>query len=164
MRRRFAAVLPDGEYEGGVQENQLPGKEVMTMLAVDDDDPNENGNAVLSYQLLDDSSRIFPTSLTGDVTSEIAEDDWERGCNYDIIMPYACRIKSFKKTPINQKIKRKNDSNNRRQNNRQKGTLIACSKRSELSLPEIILFKYYPSHQLSWVKTMGIIYEVPTIS
>ena len=22
----------------------------------------------------------FPTSLTGDVTSEIAEDDWERGC------------------------------------------------------------------------------------
>ena len=24
--------------------------------------------------------RIFRTSLTGDVTSEIAEDDWERGC------------------------------------------------------------------------------------
>ena len=24
-------------------------------------------------------ARIFPTSLTGDVTSEIAEDDWERG-------------------------------------------------------------------------------------
>ena len=24
--------------------------------------------------------RIFPTSLTGDVTSEISEDDWERGC------------------------------------------------------------------------------------
>ena len=24
--------------------------------------------------------RTFPTSLTGDVTSEIAEDDWERGC------------------------------------------------------------------------------------
>ena len=24
--------------------------------------------------------RIFPTSLTGDVTSAIAEDDWERGC------------------------------------------------------------------------------------
>ena len=23
--------------------------------------------------------RIFPTSFTGDVTSEIAEDDWERG-------------------------------------------------------------------------------------
>ena len=23
---------------------------------------------------------IFPTSLTGDVTSEIPEDDWERGC------------------------------------------------------------------------------------
>ena len=23
---------------------------------------------------------IFPTSFTGDVTSEIAEDDWERGC------------------------------------------------------------------------------------
>ena len=26
------------------------------------------------------SWRIFTTSLTGDVTSEIAEDDWERGC------------------------------------------------------------------------------------
>ena len=26
------------------------------------------------------SSWIFPISLTGDVTSEIAEDDWERGC------------------------------------------------------------------------------------
>ena len=24
--------------------------------------------------------RIFPTSLAGDVQSEIAEDDWERGC------------------------------------------------------------------------------------
>ena len=28
--------------------------------------------------------RIFPTSLTGDVTSEIAEDDWERGCEFSI--------------------------------------------------------------------------------
>ena len=27
----------------------------------------------------DSPGRIFPTSLTGDVTSEIAEDDWERG-------------------------------------------------------------------------------------
>ena len=26
-------------------------------------------------------ARIFPTSLTGDVVSEIAEDDWERGCS-----------------------------------------------------------------------------------
>ena len=28
--------------------------------------------------------RTFPTSLTGDVTSEITEDDWERGwaCGY----------------------------------------------------------------------------------
>ena len=26
--------------------------------------------------------RIFPTSLTGDGTSEIAEDDWERGCKF----------------------------------------------------------------------------------
>ena len=29
--------------------------------------------------------RIFPTSLTSDVTSEIAEDDWERGwCCYKL--------------------------------------------------------------------------------
>ena len=26
--------------------------------------------------------RLFPTSLTGDVTSEIVEDDWERGCEF----------------------------------------------------------------------------------
>ena len=30
--------------------------------------------------------RIFPTSLTGDVTSEIAEDDWERG--WSIATPF----------------------------------------------------------------------------
>ena len=28
--------------------------------------------------------RIFPTILTGDITSEIAEDDWERGCDWSI--------------------------------------------------------------------------------
>ena len=27
-----------------------------------------------------ESSANFPTSLTGDITSEIAEDDWVRGC------------------------------------------------------------------------------------
>ena len=32
--------------------------------------------------------RIFPTSLTGDVTSEIAEDDWERE-------QMLCRLKLF---------------------------------------------------------------------
>ena len=35
--------------------------------------------------------------------------------------------------------------------------------KKEFSFPEIILFKYYPSHQVSWVTTMGIIYEVPTL-
>ena len=32
----------------------------------------------LSYQ----RTRIFPTRLTGDVTSKIAEDDWERDCRW----------------------------------------------------------------------------------
>ena len=36
--------------------------------------------------------------------------------------------------------------------------------KKELSLPEIILFKYYPSHQVSWVRTIVIIYEVPTLN
>ena len=36
--------------------------------------------------------------------------------------------------------------------------------KKELSFPEIILFKYYPSHQVSWVRTMAIIYEVPTMN
>ena len=30
--------------------------------------------------------RIFPTSLTGDVTSEIVEDDWERGWFWDKVV------------------------------------------------------------------------------
>ena len=30
----------------------------------------------------DSPRRTFPTSLTGDVISEIAEDDWERGCTF----------------------------------------------------------------------------------
>ena len=29
--------------------------------------------------------RIFPTSMTGDVTSEIAEDGWERGWGHPIL-------------------------------------------------------------------------------
>ena len=46
------------------------------------------------------SSWIFPISLTGDVTSEIAEDDWERGCRSrdevweefeEIPLPHHCR-------------------------------------------------------------------------
>ena len=37
--------------------------------------PNQASSRYPSYQ----RRRIFPTSLTGDLTPEIAEDDWERG-------------------------------------------------------------------------------------
>ena len=33
----------------------------------------------------DNSARIFPTSLTVDDISEVAEDDWELGCMYVIL-------------------------------------------------------------------------------
>ena len=44
--------------------------------------PGQFALSELSREGLEPSAiarRIFPTSLTGDVTSEIAEDDWERG-------------------------------------------------------------------------------------
>ena len=43
--------------------------------------------------------RIFPTSLIGDVTSEIAEDGWEPGGIYTIYRYFNC----FKHFPINEK-------------------------------------------------------------
>lgn len=78
--------FPDGEYEGGVQENQLPGKEVMTMLAVDDDDPNENGNAVLSYQLLDDSEGLFKIDAHSGLITTLATLDRESRDEYRLIV------------------------------------------------------------------------------
>lgn len=51
--------------------------------------------------------------------------------NYDIIMPYACRIKSFKNP-------------NKSENKKKKMIIIIDGKitgKKELSLPEIILFK-----------------------
>ncbi|XP_068725251.1 protocadherin-like protein isoform X1 [Montipora capricornis] len=54
-----APRFPDDIYEGGVQENQSPGARVMELSAVDDDDPNESGNAIMSYELIDDSSGRF---------------------------------------------------------------------------------------------------------
>ena len=43
--------------------------------------------------------RIFPTSLTGDVTSEIAEDGWERGW----IMPFIVASIVFLHFSLNEK-------------------------------------------------------------
>ena len=69
--------FPDGEYQGGVEENQLPGKEVMTMLAVDDYDPNENRNVVLSYQLLDNSGCLFKIDAHSGLITTLATLDRE---------------------------------------------------------------------------------------
>ena len=38
------------------------------------------------------SRRIFPTGLTGDVTPEIAEDDWERGRSFPSPQNFGCRL------------------------------------------------------------------------
>ena len=42
--------------------------------------------------------RIFPTSLTGDVTSEIAEDDWERGCVFGCVSSPSCASFALRRT------------------------------------------------------------------
>ena len=42
--------------------------------------------------------RIFPTSLTGDVASEIAEDDWERGCVFGCVSSPSCASFALRRT------------------------------------------------------------------
>ena len=51
--------FPDDVYEGNVKENLKEGAHVMIISAVDKDDPNENGNAVMTYELIDDSDGHF---------------------------------------------------------------------------------------------------------
>lgn len=54
-----APRFPDDLYEGRVRENQSADALVMKLSAVDDDDPNENGNAIMSYELIYDPFRLF---------------------------------------------------------------------------------------------------------
>lgn len=78
--------FPDDSYEGGVQENQLPGASVMVLSAVDDDDPNENGNAVMSYELIDDSDGMFKIDRDSGLITTRAKLDRELDDEYRLVV------------------------------------------------------------------------------
>ena len=78
--------FPDDTYEGSVEENQLPGKRVMVLSAVDDDDPNENGNAVMTYEFIDDSNGTFRIDRDSGVISTRAKLDREDDDRYRLVV------------------------------------------------------------------------------
>ena len=78
--------FPDDAYEGSVQENLLPGAHVMVLSAVDDDDSNENGNAVMSYKLIDDSDGLFKIDRDSGVISTRAKLDREQQDEYRLVV------------------------------------------------------------------------------
>lgn len=51
--------FPHVPYEGHVQENQAPGSSVIIITAVDNDDPDEGGNAKMTYEMLYDADGVF---------------------------------------------------------------------------------------------------------
>lgn len=51
--------FPDVPYIGHVQENLGKGASVIMITAVDGDDPNEQGNAKIIYELIDDANGLF---------------------------------------------------------------------------------------------------------
>lgn len=51
--------FPNAPYVGYVTENQEPGASVIMMSAIDNDDPNEGGNAKMTYELIYDADGVF---------------------------------------------------------------------------------------------------------
>ena len=78
--------FPDDAYEGRVQENQLSGARVMVLSAVDDDDPNENGNAVMSYEFIDDSDGMFRIDRDSGLITTSAKLDRELDDEYRLVV------------------------------------------------------------------------------
>lgn len=78
--------FPDDAYEGSVKENQLPGARVMVLSAVDKDDPNENGNAVMTYELIDDSDGLFGIDRDSGVISTRVKLDREEDDRYRLVV------------------------------------------------------------------------------
>lgn len=78
--------FPDDAYEGSVKENQKAGARVMRISAVDKDDPNENGNAVMTYKLIDDSNGLFRIDRDLGVISTRTELDREINDRYRLVV------------------------------------------------------------------------------
>ena len=51
--------------------------------------------------------RILPTSLTGDVTSEIAEDDWEQGWDLTLYWMYCLQVEQLVRTRRNESLRKR---------------------------------------------------------
>lgn len=78
--------FPDDIYEGGVQEELSPGANVMILSAVDDDDPNEDGNTVMTYEFIDDSGGLFSIDHdSGKITTRV-ELDREHKDEYRLVV------------------------------------------------------------------------------
>lgn len=78
--------FPEDVYEGTVKENQLPGARVMVLSAVDEDDPNENGNAVISYELIDDAGGLFKIDRDSGLITTRRRLDRETDDEYQLVV------------------------------------------------------------------------------
>ena len=78
--------FPDDVYEGNVKENLKEGAHVMIISAVDKDDPNENGNAVMTYELIDDSDGHFRIDRDSGAISTRTKLDREEDDRYRLVV------------------------------------------------------------------------------
>lgn len=78
--------FPDDVYEGSVKENLKEGAHVMIISAVDKDDPNENGNAVMTYELIDDSDGHFRIDRDSGAISTRTKLDREDDDRYRLVV------------------------------------------------------------------------------
>ena len=83
--------FPDEPYFGNVRENLPPGASVLVMSAVDKDDPNENGNAVMTYQLVSSAGGLFVINSTSGLISTTAKLDRERVDQYSVLLFCTCQ-------------------------------------------------------------------------
>ena len=79
-----APKFPDEPYLGYILEWQLDN--VMRISALDEDDPNEGGNAVVTYELLDDANGIFQINSTSGLIKSTSQLDREEMDRYNVIV------------------------------------------------------------------------------
>ncbi|XP_048576726.1 protocadherin-like protein isoform X2 [Nematostella vectensis] len=78
--------FPDEPYIGHVMENLKAGASVMTMSAVDIDDPDVGNNAVMTYALLFDANGLFSIDRDTGVIRTRRMLDREKRSSYDIVV------------------------------------------------------------------------------
>ena len=81
-----APKFPDEPYVGYVLEEQLGSTNVMEISAVDEDDPNEGGNAVVTYELLDDANGLFQINPTSGLIKSTTPLNREKMDKYSVVV------------------------------------------------------------------------------